>query len=191
MSWCCGELVRSEERTRSPRICATAVPLVEHLDLERKDLKRKENLRMAVQRCKEQRETIRSLRVHNSKLKDENIQLRRTTEEGYEERVTELREAYDKNLRERYEERVRSLIERNRRVIEAYEEENSQLREAIIQLYRLLYPDDPNVHTPEEQLVARLEERLARLTLEIPQHDEEDERWEQPHDPADDAGEFR
>ena len=91
MSWCCGELVRSEERTRSPRICATAVPLVEHLDLERKDLKRKENLRMAVQRCKEQRETIRSLRVHNNKLKDENIQLRRTkTEEGYEERVTDL-----------------------------------------------------------------------------------------------------
>ena len=61
MSWCCGELVRSEERTRSPRICATAVPLVEHLDLERKDLKRKENLRMAVQRCKEQRETVQLL----------------------------------------------------------------------------------------------------------------------------------
>ena len=184
MSWCCGELVRSEERTRSPRICATAVPLVEHLDLERKDLKRKENLRMAVQRCKEQRETIRSLRVHNSKLKDENIQLRRTkTEEGYEERVTELREAYDKNLREGYEERVRSLIERNRRIIEAYEEENSQLREAIIQLY--------NVLRPEEQLAARLDERLARLTLEIPQHDEEDERWEQPYDPADDAAEIR
>jgi hypothetical protein len=36
MSWCCAELVRSEERTRSPRICATAVPLVEHLDLELK-----------------------------------------------------------------------------------------------------------------------------------------------------------
>ena len=169
MSWCCGELVRSEERTRSPRICATVVPLVEHLDLERKDLKRKENLRLAVQRCKEQRETIRSLRVHNSKLKDENIQLRRTkTEEGYEERV-------------------KPLIERNRRVIEAYEEENSQLREAIIQLYRRLHPDDPNVHTPEEQLVAILEERSARLTLENPQHDEEDERWEQPYDPADDA----
>ena len=165
MSWCCGELVRSEERTRSPRICATAVPLVEHLDLERKDLKRKENLRMAVQRCKEQRETIRSLRVHNSKLKDENIQLRRTkTEEGYEERV-------------------KPLIERNRRVIEAYEEESSQLREAIIQLY--------NVLRPEEQLAARLDERLARLTLEIPQHDEEDERWEQPYDPADDAAEIR
>ena len=165
MSWCCGELVRSEERTRSPRICATAVPLVEHLDLERKDLKRKENLRMAVQRCKEQRETIRSLRVHNSKLKDENIQLRRTkTEEGYEERV-------------------KPLIERNRRIIEAYEEENSQLREAIIQLY--------NVLRPEEQLAARLDERLARLTLEIPQHDEEDERWEQPYDPADDAAEIR
>ena len=124
MSWCCGELVRSEERTRSPRICATAVPLVEHLDLERKDLKLKEDLRMAGQRCKEHRNTIRSLRDHNSKLKDENIQLRRT-EEGYEERVTELREAYDKNLREGYEERVRSLIERNRRIIEAYEEENS------------------------------------------------------------------
>ena len=75
MSWCCGELVRSEERTRSPRICATAVPLVEHLDLERKDLKLKEDLRMAGQRCKENRETIRSLRVHNSKLKDENIQI--------------------------------------------------------------------------------------------------------------------
>ena len=178
--------MRSEERTRSPRICATAVPLVEHLDLERKDLKRKENLRMAVQRCKEQRETIRSLRVHNNKLKDENIQLRRTkTEEGYEERVTELREAYDKNLREGYEERVRSLIERNRRIIEAYEEENSQLREGIIQLYRQL-PDDPNVHTPEEQLVARLIESFGIL-----QHDEEDERWEQPYDPADDAAEIR
>ena len=163
MSWCCGELVRSEERTRSPRICATAVPLVEHLDLERKDLKRKENLRMAVQRCKEQRETIRSLRVHNSKLKDENIQLRRT-KEGYEEGWKELRE---------------ELQKRN------YEEENSQLREGIIQLYRQL-PDDPNVHTPEEQLVARLIESFGIL-----QHDEEDERWEQPHDPADDAGEFR
>ena len=172
MSWCCGELVRSEERTRSPRICATAVPLVEHLDLERKDLKRKENLRMAVQRCKEQRETIRSLRVHNSKLKDENIQLRRTkTEEGYEERVKELRE---------------ELQERNQTIIEAYEEENSQLREAIIQLYRRLHPDDPDVLTPEEQLVARLIESFRIL-----QHDEEDERWEQPHDPADDAAEIR
>merc|ERR1711924_534778 len=99
---------------------------------------------------------------------------------GYEEMVTELREAYNKNLREGYEERVRPLIERNRRVIEAYEEENSQLQEAITQLYRQLHPDDPNVHTPEEQLVAILEERSARLTLENPQHDEEDERWEQP-----------
>ena len=182
MSWCCGELVRSEERTRSPRICATAVPLVEHLDLERKNLKLKEDLRMAGQRCKEHRKTIKSLRDHNSKLKDENIQLRRT-KEGYEEGWKELREELQK--------RNQTTIERNRTIIEAYEEENSQLREAIIQLYRLLYPDDPNVHTPEEQLVARLEERLARLTLEIPQHDEEDERWEQPHDPADDAGEFR
>ena len=176
MSWCCGELVRSEERTRSPRICATAVPLVEHLDLERKDLKRKENLRIAVQRCKEQRETIRSLRVHNSKLKDENIQLRRT-KEGYEEGWKELREELQK--------RNQTTIERNRTIIEAYEEENSQLREGIIQLYRQL-PDDPNVHTPEEQLVARLIESFGIL-----QHDEEDERWEQPHDPADDAGEFR
>ena len=182
MSWCCGELVRSEERTRSPRICATAVPLVEHLDLERKDLKLKEDLRMAGQRCKEHRNTIRSLRDHNSKLKDENIQLRRTkTKKGYEEGLKELREELQK--------RNQTTIERNRTIIEAYEEENSQLREGIIQLYRQL-PDDPNVHTPEEQLVARLEERLARLTL-IPQHDEEDERWEQPHDPADDAGEFR
>ena len=163
MSWCCGELVRSEERTRSPRICATAVPLVEHLDLERKNLKLKEDLRMAGQRCKEHRKTIKSLRDHNSKLKDENIQLRRT-KEGYEEGWKELRE---------------ELQKRN------YEEENSQLREGIIQLYRQL-PDDPNVHTPEEQLVARLIESFGIL-----QHDEEDERWEQPHDPADDAGEFR
>ena len=163
MSWCCGELVRSEERTRSPRICATAVPLVEHLDLERKNLKLKEDLRMAGQRCKEHRKTIKSLRDHNSKLKDENIQLRRT-KEGYEEGWKELRE---------------ELQKRN------YEEENSQLREGIIQLYRQL-PDDPNVHTPEEQLVARLIESFGIL-----QHDEEDERWEQPYDPADDAGEIR
>ena len=178
MSWCCGELVRSEERTRSPRICATAVPLVEHLDLERKDLKLKEDLRMAGQRCKEHRNTIRSLRDHNSKLKDENIQLRRTkTKKGYEEGLKELREELQK--------RNQTTIERNRIIIEAYEEENSQLREGIIQLYRQL-PDDPNVHTPEEQLVARLIESFGIL-----QHDEEDERWEQPHDPADDAGEFR
>ena len=178
MSWCCGELVRSEERTRSPRICATAVPLVEHLDLERKDLKLKEDLRMAGQRCKEHRKTIKSLRDHNSKLKDENIQLRRTkTKKGYEEGLKELREELQK--------RNQTTIERNRTIIEAYEEENSQLREGIIQLYRQL-PDDPNVHTPEEQLVARLIESFGIL-----QHDEEDERWEQPHDPADDAGEFR
>ena len=176
MSWCCGELVRSEERTRSPRICATAVPLVEHLDLERKKLKLKEDLRMAGQRCKEHRKTIKSLRDHNSKLKDENIQLRRT-KEGYEEGWKELREELQK--------RNQTTIERNRTIIEAYEEENSQLREGIIQLYRQL-PDDPNVHTPEEQLVARLIESFGIL-----QHDEEDERWEQPHDPADDAGEFR
>ena len=176
MSWCCGELVRSEERTRSPRICATAVPLVEHLDLERKNLKLKEDLRMAGQRCKEHRKTIKSLRDHNSKLKDENIQLRRT-KEGYEEGWKELREELQK--------RNQTTIERNRTIIEAYEEENSQLREGIIQLYRQL-PDDPNVHTPEEQLVARLIESFGIL-----QHDEEDERWEQPHDPADDAGEFR
>ena len=176
MSWCCGELVRSEERTRSPRICATAVPLVEHLDLERKNLKLKEDLRMAGQRCKEHRKTIKRLRDHNSKLKDENIQLRRT-KEGYEEGWKELREELQK--------RNQTTIERNRTIIEAYEEENSQLREGIIQLYRQL-PDDPNVHTPEEQLVARLIESFGIL-----QHDEEDERWEQPHDPADDAGEFR
>ena len=176
MSWCCGELVRSEERTRSPRICATAVPLVEHLDLERKNLKLKEDLCMAGQRCKEHRKTIKSLRDHNSKLKDENIQLRRT-KEGYEEGWKELREELQK--------RNQTTIERNRTIIEAYEEENSQLREGIIQLYRQL-PDDPNVHTPEEQLVARLIESFGIL-----QHDEEDERWEQPHDPADDAGEFR
>ena len=178
MSWCCGELVRSEERTRSPRICATAVPLVEHLDLERKDLKLKEDLRMAGQRCKEHRKTIKSLRDHNSKLKDENIQLRRTkTKKGYEEGLKELREELQK--------RNQTTIERNRTIIEAYEEENSQLREGIIQLYRQL-PDDPNVHTPEEQLVARLIESFGIL-----QHDEEDERWEQPYDPADDAAEIR
>ena len=178
MSWCCGELVRSEERTRSPRICATAVPFVEPLYLELK-----ENLCRAGQRCKELREelkkrnqTIKSLRDHNSKLKDENIQLRRT-KEGYEEGWKELREELQK--------RNQTTIERNRTIIEAYEEENSQLREGIIQLYRQL-PDDPNVHTPEEQLVARLIESFGIL-----QHDEEDERWEQPHDPADDAGEFR
>ena len=177
MSWCCGELVRSEERTRSPRICATAVPLVEHLELERKDLKLKEDLRMAGQRCKEHRNTIRSLRDHNSKLKDENIQLRRTkTKKGYEEGLKELREELQK--------RNQTTIERNRTIIEAYEEENSQFREVIIQLYRQLYPDDPDVH-PDDLDVLRPEdfdiEQLARNieAFGIPQHDEEDERWEE------------
>ena len=175
MSWCCGELVRSEERTRSPRICATVVPLVEHLDLERKDLKLKEDLRMAGQRCKEHRNTIRSLRDHNSKLKDENIQLRRTkTKKGYEEGLKQLREELQK--------RNQTTIERNRTIIEAYEEENSQFREVIIQLYRQLHPDDPDVLRPEDLDI----EQLARnIEAEEEQRWQEEQRWD--HDrPLDD-----
>ena len=170
MSWCCGELVRSEERTRSPRICATVVPLVEHLDLERKDLKLKEDLRMAGQRCKEHRNTIRSLRDHNSKLKDENIQLRRTkTKKGYEEGLKQLREELQK--------RNQTTIERNRTIIEAYEEENSQFREVIFQLYRRLDPDDPDVLRPEDLDIEQLARNIEAFG--IPQHDEEDERWDE------------
>ena len=160
MSWCCGELVRSEERTRSPRICATAVPLVEHLDLERKDLKLKEDLRTAGQRCKEHRKTIKSLRDHNSKLKDENIQLRRKKTKN-KERVKELHQELQKR---------NQTIEGLRQWATFYAEENSQFREVIFQLYRRLDPDDPDVLRPEDLDIEQLARNIEAL---------EDERWEE------------
>ena len=52
-----------------------------------------------------------------------------------------------------------------------------------------MHPDDLDVLRPEDFDIEQLARNIEAFG--IPQHDEEDERWEQPYDPADDAAEIR